>query len=143
MSTKEKPIENQFIDYIVNVLGGYCVKIHSGKIKVIKNDYGAWNKGKTYSNWMILAPKGTPDLNSIIQSRPVLIEVKKSEEEVKRWHRIIDRYLKGDRKESNMREYAQYEQMIKASKAGAVCIIAGSLNQLKEDLKANGFKNII
>ena len=137
----EKQVETQIIEYIKSI-GGYCVKVHSGQVRVLKT-YGHRTIGmydKTGVNYMQLAPKGTPDLFACIKdingmAISLFLEVKKDNYEVSRWNRIIDRYKKGSIKKSNHREYAQYEQMQKIIKAGGKCAVVGNIEDVKSVLK--------
>jgi len=149
---KEKQIEKSIMEYLQSI-GAYVVKIHSGTVKVLKNfgekSFGRFNK--TATNYMQLAPKGTPDLVAIIPKLkpinensaqlhgiPVFIEVKRDQKEVDKWLRIAERYeSEGTAPQSYHREVMQYKQMEKATQAGALCLLVCSIQGLEDDLKAN------
>ena len=72
---REKPIEKAIIHYVRH-LGGYVVKVQSGKVlQSYKGKYRAIH----------MAPAGTPDLIGSIGGRFVAIEVKNSEKEKEKW----------------------------------------------------------
>ena len=122
---RETAIENEIIAYIESQ-GGYAIKLNSGM---------AFKKYAGKSYMIRLCPKGTPDIDSILNGVPIKIEVKTTEKGVQTWLRLQKRHYKGETlPKSYKRELDQIKQAEKIIKAGGKFIITHSLEDFKKDL---------
>lgn len=123
-SPREKGIEKAIIEYIFRI-GGWAVKVQSGKMK---KDYlirkGGW-AGKIKTHWIQLAPKGTPDILALIDGLFVAVEVKSSMTEVKKWY-----------KQNDSRSICQKKQLDKIKEAGGFALLVCSLDEFIHDIES-------
>lgn len=127
----EKDIQKQ-CEELIRVRGGYCLKIHSGNVVVMKGPARCR---------MMLAPRGTPDIFACYQGRFLAIEMKKSPEEVAEWERHWQAYLaSGTDKKGRVikpaweRSVYQHMEQELMAKSGVEVLICSSVEELDADL---------
>lgn len=113
---KENDLQKQILDYLKEAQI-YHLRLNSGKIRV-------------GSKYVQLCPEGTPDLQLIINSKPIFLEVKASELRKKEWHRKVEAWKKtAYLNDFNRREVMQYKMMEKIREAGAEAYVIASLDE--------------
>lgn len=129
----EKKIENQIIDRM-KLKWFYVLGLNSWGVM---KSYKCKKTGQMKKYMLRLCPKGTPDIVSCINWKFVWVEVKKNQEEISKFWRIVEKYR--DKKFINPfdkpRELCQYEKGVEIDKAGGDFYVVCSLDQFISLLK--------
>ena len=115
MKRTEKSIEKEILDYL-NIIG-WATKLQAGIAFIEKRA-------------VRMGTKGSPDILACVSGRFIAIEVKKDQNEVKRW-------LKKSNDPKNKREFAQKQQLTKIDACGGLSMIVSSLDEVSLFLKEN------
>jgi len=117
---KENKIQKQIIDGL-KLLG----------IVVFRRNAGQFQAPSGY--WLKAGNKGDPDILACHKGRFIAIEVKRSEEDIKRWFK--------NSKKIGSYEYKQKECLEQIDNAGGISIITHSLDDVIKILKINNEKD--
>lgn len=122
----EQELQNTIINRLRD-MGAWCQRINSGKI------FASYNGKK---RMIKLADVGTPDIIACFKGFFLAFEIKKDEEEVKKWGRAVSRtLLSGFLAPSYVHIFEQSKQINKIHKAGGKAFVIGSVEQFEEALK--------
>jgi hypothetical protein len=126
---KENNIQNQIVEYI-NLIGGCATKVQSGSIlKQYTNKFG-----QTHMCRINLADEGTSDVMGCLRGRFIVVEVKRDQEELDRWERQWQNYIRGKICKSYQRSIEQHEYQRRVRKAGGLTFAVCSVDMFEKDL---------